>query len=315
MMPVILSPPKQSPGPLRPEAESMIAATDRAFPNIDITSARAAIRGTVTSRVVARRPVIRVETPGLVVEGSRARAARAGMSNYVKMVWQISGEGRFEDARSTFELRPGDAALLPMSSDYQFEMADDYISMMLVFDPADDPGTAGLIQQNLCRKIAGDSAVTAAGAVVGSLLDSPSTGVTDDFAVDAAINLVCRSILETDKSASTLSDQTPARLRRARTLVEAQIGDPGFGPAELARELGVSRRSLYADFAQLGFTPAAFIRRVRLARARQDIIVSREVPDSLTQIALRNGFVDSSGFSRAFKAEFGVSPSVLRSNG
>jgi len=36
---------------------------------------------------------------------------------------------------------------------------------------------------------------------------------------------------------------------------------------------------------------------------------------NLTQIALNNGFVDGSSFSRAFKAAFGLSPTAWRANG
>jgi AraC family transcriptional regulator, positive regulator of tynA and feaB len=90
-------------------------------------------------------------------------------------------------------------------------------------------------------------------------------------------------------------------------LVAQHLPDSGYGPVELAQDLGVSRRSLYEIFSGAGSTPATFIRQIRLDHARRDIICAQEPPMSLMQIALRNGFIDGSSFGRAFKDAFGLS--------
>ncbi len=56
-----------------------------------------------------------------------------------------------------------------------------------------------------------------------------------------------------------------AARRRAETLLEVHLHDPGFGPLELARLLGLSRSALYRLFEPDGGV-AAFIRDRRLRR-------------------------------------------------
>lgn len=291
-----------------------MTATERTFPNIAITSPSSSMRGLVRSRVVARRPIVRVETPRLTVEASRVKAEQAGMAQHVKLLWQISGTARFETAAAKFELQAGDAAILPMCVDYQFEMGADYNGLMLIFDPSDHPGARELVQQNLSRVIANDSAITASGAAAASLLDASRDFPTDRIAVEAILDLVFRSIIDGSDATLNLGERPSNRLRRAKALVQEHVTDHSFGPEDLAVALGVSRRTLYADFSELGLTPSKFIRRVRACCARQDIIESRGQNLSLTEIALRNGYIDSSSFSRTFKAEFGTAPSVLRAN-
>jgi len=296
-------------------AGAFLTATDQTFPNITITSPRRTIRGSVSSRMVARHPIVRVRTPMLTVEASSSQATRAGMADLVKLVWQVSGKARIENASSSFEMRTGQAILLPMSRDYQLEMAADYDGLMLIFDPSQHAVGRDLVQQNIGRVIASDSAIAAGGAAIASLLDTAAGSPSDGFAIEAVINLVFRSIIANDATAFDLPERPSHRVRRARLMVEDNVTDHSYAPPDLARGLGVSRRTLYADFAAIGITPAAFIRQVRARCAHRDILLSRSAPISLTQIAIRNGYVDSSSFSRIFRETFGITPSMLKDNG
>lgn len=73
--------------------------------------------------------------------------------------------------------------------------------------------------------------------------------------------------------------------------------------ARLAREVGVSERSLTRMFSEeLGMAPGKYYQSLRLARAR-DLAASGRVP--LSEIALRTGFASAATLSRAFSAHFG----------
>lgn len=61
--------------------------------------------------------------------------------------------------------------------------------------------------------------------------------------------------------------------------------------------------------ALVGATVHAFVKRVRLERALY--LISHHEGPSLTDIALRCGFSSSSDFSRAFRGQYGVPPSVF----
>ncbi len=99
-------------------------------------------------------------------------------------------------------------------------------------------------------------------------------------------------------------------LERARHIVRQNIALPGFGPTQLCRALAVSRSKLYRLFEPSGGV-AAFIQRERLQQAMAKLGDQGELR-SVNIIASEVGFADHSTFSRAFRREFGVSPSEAR---
>jgi AraC-like DNA-binding protein len=97
---------------------------------------------------------------------------------------------------------------------------------------------------------------------------------------------------------------------RARQVVRRHLRAPGLGPDLLCRELGVSRSRLYRMFEPLGGV-MRYIQRQRLLAAHAalcDAAAARHI----VQIAEDVGFTDASGFSRAFKLEFGYTPREAR---
>ncbi|MFZ2526864.1 MAG: helix-turn-helix domain-containing protein [Rhodococcus sp. (in: high G+C Gram-positive bacteria)] len=74
---------------------------------------------------------------------------------------------------------------------------------------------------------------------------------------------------------------------------------------------GISVRGLTALFAP-DDSPAAFLRRERLRRARSDLADPRWISTPVSTIGARWGFLDASTFGRAFRREFGSSPAGYR---
>lgn len=81
---------------------------------------------------------------------------------------------------------------------------------------------------------------------------------------------------------------------------------------EIARTQGVSLRRLEQLYrAGLGQGPGATYLELRLQAARRLVVDTRH---NLREVALRCGFTDPTGFSRAFRRRFGVPPSRVRAN-
>jgi AraC family transcriptional regulator len=79
---------------------------------------------------------------------------------------------------------------------------------------------------------------------------------------------------------------------------------------DLARVTHFSRRKFYRIFkASFGCTPCQYVRRMRIARAQNLMMVSR---DPLSQIAAECGFADQSHFNRCFRKIVGESPAIWR---
>lgn len=92
--------------------------------------------------------------------------------------------------------------------------------------------------------------------------------------------------------------------------VETHISRSDLSVEELSRELGMSRAHLYKKLLQItGKTPIEFIRVIRLKRAAQ---LLRESQQNVSEIAYQLGFNNPKYFSKYFKDEFGVLPSVYQ---
>jgi len=98
-------------------------------------------------------------------------------------------------------------------------------------------------------------------------------------------------------------------VRRAREIVEAD-SQGVLTVSELAAGIDVSVRTLQASFrSELKTTPLAYLRRARLQRAREALRCANG-STSVTEVALRLGFLHLGRFSIHYKAAFGESPST-----
>ncbi|WP_121063982.1 helix-turn-helix domain-containing protein [Chachezhania antarctica] len=103
-----------------------------------------------------------------------------------------------------------------------------------------------------------------------------------------------------------------ALLARIDAIVAAGLTDPDFGPVEIARRAGISRRYLHALFQERGETVGARLLRLRLDAVARDLRRPGLARASVTQIGFANGFASSAHLSRSFRARFGVTPSGWR---
>lgn len=115
-----------------------------------------------------------------------------------------------------------------------------------------------------------------------------------------------------------LDAEPPATARAAVLLpritgyIQRRLGDPGLSPATIAAAHHISVSYLHRLFQAHDMSPAAWIRRQRIARARRDLAdpALHDVP--VHRIATRWGFTDHATFTRAFHAANGIPPRDYR---
>lgn len=96
---------------------------------------------------------------------------------------------------------------------------------------------------------------------------------------------------------------------RALALIHHELGEP-CSVEFLAKEVGMSRSAFSSRFTALvGLPPLRYQNLWRLQSAR---IQLRDTPRSVAQIAHSVGYDSEMAFSRAFKKEFGMTPTVAR---
>lgn len=116
------------------------------------------------------------------------------------------------------------------------------------------------------------------------------------------------SVADDDRLMAGARPDLPPSLRHAIDWLQLRLDAP-IVLDDLAAAAGVRPRTLEAQFKlHLGTTPMGWLRRTRLARARQQLLTSRD-ETSVTGIALANGFTELGRFSGQYRKAFGELPS------
>jgi AraC-like DNA-binding protein len=129
---------------------------------------------------------------------------------------------------------------------------------------------------------------------------------------ELAVNLAVRTVrLAAGVSSNTTASQPNAegRVTRAVRMIDRH---PNTAPSlgRLARDAGLSPYHFLRTFARVtGTTPHQYVLRARLREAATRLLAAQR---RVIDVALDCGFGDVSNFNRAFRAEFGVSPSAFR---
>ena len=113
-----------------------------------------------------------------------------------------------------------------------------------------------------------------------------------------------------DKHEQAQAPITVALLERARHFVQTNLFNPDLGTTTMRRELGLSRSRLYRLFEPAGGV-ASYIRHKRLLDAHA-ALADFTNPRRIVEIGEQYGFSSAAEFSRAFKREFGYTPSEVR---
>ena len=100
-------------------------------------------------------------------------------------------------------------------------------------------------------------------------------------------------------------------VKRMLAAIDENLDNEDYGVDQLARDVAMSRSSLYEKLrTMLGISPADFIRNVRLKHAAE-LLVNTQL--SIAEVSERVGFNSPRIFSSNFKKMFGVLPSDYRS--
>ncbi|MDE5870744.1 MAG: response regulator [Muribaculaceae bacterium] len=184
----------------------------------------------------------------------------------------------------------------------------------------------------LCRKLKSDPETVGIPLIIltakhdlGVKIEGLTLGaddyITKPFNLDVLKLRMKRLIQLTAKGATrTLIDPEPEIIKvtpldeklieNAMKFVSDNIDSPRLSVEELSDHLGMSRVKLYKKIKQItGKTPIEFIRVIRLKRAAQ---LLRESQLNVSEVAYKTGFGSPKAFSKYFKEEFGILPSVYQ---
>lgn len=163
---------------------------------------------------------------------------------------------------------------------------------------------------------------------IGLTVGKPVASLTDPVAAFALVESICDSLERDETWASLIAAagagwSLMARLAAERQrrsgdteplrLVQDHLREHLTAPVrlpELAELAGFSTSHFSARFrAFTGYSVIEYVKRLRMARARQLLITSN---DTIAEIAASVGYPDAFYFSRVFRTVNGVSPSTFR---
>lgn len=113
-----------------------------------------------------------------------------------------------------------------------------------------------------------------------------------------------------ERSAVAVEEIEYSRREKACRVIRSQLGSPELSPATICKALGISRSQLYRLFEHSG----GVLRYIQRQRLLQGYMMLSDPDDtrSVMSIASDLSFQDASSFSRAFRREFGNSPSDVK---
>lgn len=110
-----------------------------------------------------------------------------------------------------------------------------------------------------------------------------------------------------------LKNAKPIHLRRAEQFMQERLGET-LTVSDVARACGISIRTLQAAFHSThGCGPMSWLRTQRLERVHEVLCSAPNARVTITDTALRFGFAHLGEFSKAYRQQFGETPSVTLS--
>ncbi len=118
---------------------------------------------------------------------------------------------------------------------------------------------------------------------------------------------------QTEKLIASLEKSRPheaAFMQKINTLIKVNLENENFDSNALCKAMSMSRTQLFRRLKSLvRQAPAIYIKTIRLQKAKEML----ETADlTVSEIAFKTGFQTVSHFTKVFKKQYGVPPSVLR---
>ncbi len=290
------------------ELETSLARLDMTTMSAQFAGGITSCRGpSAASALISVSPLMAERTGDIVDDKSG--------EDMCKLVWQIGGRSDIEQEGRSVTLQQGDVGLYDIATPYKFRVSGDYKILILGFSRSSQAFSDRILVDQSDGCIASSTGMNALKSMLLTLLTDPDTNDEGGHIMNCASQLASRLLterstpLELPFKMKMDVNQLPSSWHQK--ILELQT-DPDLTPDMLAKEFGISRRSLYNTFAVMGATPAAYIRSVRLHSCRKILESKNGAAGNLAGLALDFGFKDQSQFNRAFRREFGVSPGQLK---
>ena len=125
-----------------------------------------------------------------------------------------------------------------------------------------------------------------------------------------------QNFTRTERMIASLEKKRPheaAFMQKINTLIHVNLEDENFGTDDLCKAMFLCRTQLFRKMKSLiNEAPANYIKKIRLQKAKE-LLETTEL--TISEAAYKSGFQTINHFTKVFKEEYGIPPSVYRHNG
>jgi AraC-like DNA-binding protein len=240
-------------------------------------------------------------------------AVRKAPTDLLKICLQVRGRATVHQGGTEVVVEPGQMALYDTAKPYDLRLEGEWSCAVLAF-PAPALGLPRhAVDAVLMRALpltAGPGAVLA-GFVSSAVLQRGAIPVgAAERLGEAGLHLVAGTL----SSSSVPADEAGADAVRLQVLayIRAHLDDLELSHNQVAAVHHIAPRTLSRLFEDEPSSVTAYIRTCRLHAVRRDLGDPLMGRRSIAAIAARWCFTDQAHFTRAYRAEFGVTPSASR---
>jgi AraC family transcriptional regulator, positive regulator of tynA and feaB len=224
---------------------------------------------------------------------------------------QLAGTGRTRQGGHEIISGPGDLVLVDASAPYSIAH-DDAFDLISVKVPH------ALLVNRLEFKRCSRTGYVAAARGYGVILRSYTLAILNEldtqfiesapFLAENLTSLIASALNAShlNNGLGQLGSQRYSQLQAIRGYIKLNMSDPSLDLPSVCRHFGLSERAVQKLFARTGSTFSRTLLECRLDRVAHQLRSRENARSTVTEVALAWGFNDSSYFSRAFKAKFGI---------
>ena len=209
-------------------------------------------------------------------------------------------------------LSPGDAYLWDSEDEFAFQtinQIDSYSIRIpkLVFSGQTGEAEPSLRKANINKGVAAVLFQVVRSSFLNSGLMSPSE---NHVAQDVITSLV-KTVFCASQADYRVEAPRKLLLQRVQNYIHNNLEDSLLSVETVAKAQGISKRNLHSLFSDQALTFSGYVQHKRIENVKRDLANQRD-KSTLTVIAQRYGFQESSHFSRVFKRATGITARDFR---
>jgi AraC-like DNA-binding protein len=259
--------------------------------------------------------VARMHSKPTVVERNRSHISRSS-GRLFSFLLQTRGCSVFSHYGHETRMEQGDFTLCDNAAPHRFNFTEGADLVILRIAPEVLKNYLPSPEQ-LCglRLPAGKGITGTAANMAQKLWSLVEAGLPEKFS-----DMVARNVLDIMATSyaigfeTSFTDSTAVTSRRQQAIrhIEGQLRDPDLTPCTVASALGISARYLRMLFRGEDESVSRYILRRRLEECAKQLSSALWTGHTITDIAFACGFNSAAHFTRAFRDQYGVTPSEYR---